>query len=231
MAFLDAIMDVDATEVDRLILHSENFFCVPKLGFHKGRIYPQAGSRLSYHTHLFADDEVELFIGIRNPATHLPAMYAATPHTQFIDFLDGADPRDIYWSDLITSIRQDAPNVQVTVWCNEDTPMIWGELVREIAGLAANEPFDGAYNLLSEIMSPDGMAQFESYLKSHPDMTEMQTRRVITAFLDKFAIEDMVEEEVDLPGWTDTLIEQLTDQYEEDVFKVSRIPGVTLLSP
>jgi hypothetical protein len=103
--------------------------------------------------------------------------------------------------------------------------------VREIAGLAANDPFEGAYDLLSEIMSPDGMARFESYLKSHPDMTEMQTRRVITAFLDKFAIEDMVEEEVDLPGWTDTLIENLTDQYEEDIFKISRIPGVTLLSP
>ena len=40
MAFLDAIMDIDATEVDRLILHSENFFCVPKIAFNKGRIYP-----------------------------------------------------------------------------------------------------------------------------------------------------------------------------------------------
>ena len=162
MAFLDAIMDVDATEVDRLILHSENFFCVPKLGFHKGRIYPHAGSRLAYLTHLFAEDEVELFLGIRNPATHLPAMYAATPHTQFIEFLDGADPRDIYWSDLITSIRQEAPNVHVTVWCNEDTPLIWSELVREIAGLAANEPILGGYDLLSEIRSKEGMTRFDS---------------------------------------------------------------------
>lgn len=31
MAFLDAILDIDATEVDRLILHSENFFACPKL--------------------------------------------------------------------------------------------------------------------------------------------------------------------------------------------------------
>ena len=231
MAFLDAIMDIDADEVDRLILHSENFFCVPKLGFHKGRIYPLAGSRIGYLTHLFPDDEVELFLGIRNPATHLPAMFASTPHTQFIEFIDGADPRDIYWSDLITSIRQEAPNVRVTVWCNEDTPLIWGELVREIAGLAANEPIEGAFDLLSEIMSKEGMARFGSYLKSHPDMTEMQTRRVITAFLDKFAIEDMVEEEVDLQGWTEPLIEQLTDQYEDDIFKISRIPGVTLLAP
>lgn len=231
MAFLDAILDIDPDDVDRLIMHSENFFCVPKLGIHKGRIYPLAGSRLAYLTHLFPDDEVELFLGIRNPATHLPAMYAATPHTQFIEFMDGADPRDIYWSDLINSIRQEAPNVRVTVWCNEDTPLIWSELVREITGLAATDPIKGGFDLLSEIMSKEGMTRFESYLKSHPDMTEMQTRRVITAFLDKFAIEDMVEEEVDLQGWTEPLIEQLTDQYEEDIFKISRIPGVTLLAP
>ena len=231
MAFLDAIMDQDADEVDRLILHSENFFCVPKLAFHKGRIYPLAGSRLGYMSNLFAEDEMELFLGIRNPATHLPAMYAATPHTQFTEFLDGADPRDIYWSDLITSIRQEAPQVRITVWCNEDTPLIWGELVREIAGLAANETILGSYDLLSEIMSTEGMSRFESYLKSHPDMTEMQTRRVITAFLDKFAIDDMIEEEVDLQGWTEPLVDQLTEQYEEDIFKISRIPGVELLSP
>ncbi|MGH1578732.1 hypothetical protein [Planktotalea sp.] len=231
MAFLDAIMDIDADEVDRLILHNENFFCVPKLAFHKGRIYPHAGSRMAYLTHLFPEDEVELFLGIRNPATHLPTMYAATPHTQFVEFIDGADPRDIYWSDLIKSIRQEAPNVHVTVWCNEDTPLIWGELVREIAGLAANEPIEGAFDLLSEIMSPEGMTRFESYLASHPDMTEMQTRRVITAFLDKFALDDMVEEELDLQGWTEHLVEDLTDQYEEDIFEISRIPGVTLLSP
>jgi hypothetical protein len=231
MAFLDAIMDIDATEVDRLILNSENFFCVPKIAFNKGRIYPLAGSRLAYFTHLFPDDEVELFLSIRNPATHLPAMYAATPHTQFIEFLDGADPSDILWSDLITNIRQQAPNVRITVWCNEDTPMIWGELVREIAGLSANEPIEGGYDLLAEIMSVEGMTRFKGYLESHPEMTEMQTRRVITAFLDKFAIEDMVEEEFDLDGWTNPLIEQLTEQYEEDLFTINRIPGVELLAP
>ncbi|WP_293441159.1 hypothetical protein [Planktotalea sp.] len=125
MAFLDAIMDIDKPEVDRLILHSRNFFCVLKITFNKGRIYPLAGSRLAYLTHLFPDDEVELFLSIRNPVTHLPAMYAATPHTQFIEFLDGADPRDILWSDLITNISQEAPNVRIIVWWYEDAPMIF----------------------------------------------------------------------------------------------------------
>lgn len=231
MAFLDAILDRDPEEADRLLLHSENFFCVPKIAFNKGRIYPLAGSRLAHLKQLFPNDHVELFLSIRNPATHLPAMYAATPHTSFVEFMDGADPRDILWSELIQTIRAEAPNVTVTVWCNEDTPLIWGELVREIAGLSAADPIEGAFDLLSEIMSPQGMERFDSYLKSHPDMSEMQTRRVITAFLDKFALDDMVEEEFDLSGWTEELIDELTDQYEEDVYAISRIPGVTVLSP
>ena len=103
--------------------------------------------------------------------------------------------------------------------------------MREIAGLSANEPIEGGYDLLAEIMSVEGMTRLKGYLESHPDMTEMQTRRVITTFLDKFAIDDMIGEELDLDGWTDPLIGQLTEQYEEDLFTISRVPNVELLAP
>ena len=96
------------------------------------------------------------------------------------------------------------------------------------------EPFseiEGAYDLLSDIISPQGMARFETYLTSHPAMTEVQRRRVISAFLDKFALEDEIVEELDLPGWTDALVGELTDIYEEDVLEISRMPGVQLISP
>lgn len=231
MAFLDAILEVDPEQVDRVILNAENFFCVPKIAVKKSRLYPKAGSRVAHLKTLFPTDDVELFLAIRNPATHLPAMFAATPHTSFIDFLDGADPRDLSWVDLIEDIRAEAPSVRLTVWCNEDTPLIWGEIIREMAGLAPGDAIDGAFDLLAEIMSPDGMSRFESYLSTHPEMTEMQTRRVMSAFLDKFALDEMVEEELDLPGWTTQLVDQLTDQYEEDVYEIARLPGVNLIAP
>jgi len=231
MAFLDGILDTDPEEVDRVIMNSENFFCVPKIAINKGRMYPKAGPRVAHLNNLFSEDDVEIFLGIRNPATHLPAMFAATPHTDFMEFMDGSDPRDVRWSDVIEDIRNEAPGARLTVWCNEDTPLIWGELVREMAGLAPGEAFIGAFDLLGEIMSPEGMKRFQSYLQTHPDMTEMQTRRVISAFLDKFALDDMVEEELDLPGWTDPLIDVLTDQYEEDVYDISRMQGVNLIAP
>ena len=62
-------------------------------------------------------------------------------------------------------------------------------------------------------------------------MTEMQKRRVISAFLDKFALEEEVEEEVDLAGWDDDLMADMTDVYDEDMLEVQRIPRVTLIAP
>ena len=45
------------------------------------------------------------------------------------------------------------------------------------------------------------------------------------------ALEDEIIEELDLPGWTDQLVGELTDIYEEDVLDISRMPGVQLISP
>jgi hypothetical protein len=62
-------------------------------------------------------------------------------------------------------------------------------------------------------------------------MTEMQKRRVIAAFLDKFALDDEIEEELNAPGWTEADIDTMTDLYEEDMHHVARMPGVTFIAP
>ena len=53
---------------------------------------------------------------------------------------------------------------------------------------------------------------------------------VITAFLDKYALDEEIEEEVDLPGWTPELIDHLTAVYDDDMIEIGRIPGVTVLT-
>ncbi len=62
-------------------------------------------------------------------------------------------------------------------------------------------------------------------------MTEGQRRRVIGAFLDKYAIEDEIVEELDLPGWSDELVEQMTEIYEADIDHIADIPGVRMILP
>ncbi|OUS22146.1 hypothetical protein A9Q95_03715 [Rhodobacterales bacterium 59_46_T64] len=226
---LDAILDDEVA--NRVILSNENFFGVPTMAVSGGHFYPHAVRKLARLQELFASDDVELFLAICNPATFLPAAFERSKNTDFNDFLEGSDPRVLFWSDLIGDIREALPNIPVTVWCNEDTPLIWSQVIRDIAGLAPSQRIKGGYEILASIMSKEGLLRFRAYLKDHPDMSEIQIRRVISAFLDKFAKEDAIEEVVDLPGFDADLIAQLTEQYEDDLFAIQRIPGVEVILP
>jgi hypothetical protein len=44
------------------------------------------------------------------------------------------------------------------VGCNEDTPLLWPQIIREPAGLELGEEIIGEFDLLNEIMSRGGYA-------------------------------------------------------------------------
>lgn len=226
---LETILDDD--QADRLLLSNENLFCIGKLAVSNGVLYPKAGMRIRQLKSLFRGDQIEIFLAIRNPATFFPALFNATPVDDYNALMRDNDPHDLAWSELIWRIRNEHPDVPLTVWCNEDSPLIWAQIIREMAGLNPGAKIKGGFDLLSEIMTRDGMKRFRAYLAEHPAMTEIQKRRVMVAFLDKFAREDMIEEELDLPGWTDDLVDTLSEAYDEDVYEIARIPGVNFIAP
>ncbi|MDU8913720.1 hypothetical protein [Aestuariicoccus sp. MJ-SS9] len=228
---LDAMLSDDPGKIDRLILSHENLFGVPKLTLAGGRLYRKAEQRLQMMCDLFRGDSVEVFMGLRNPATFLPALFSATPYASFDEFMQGVDPMHLRWSDLIRRIRADVPQVPLTVWCNEDTPLIWGQLMREMAGIEITRKITGSFDLFGEIIDKEGMKRFRAFLKDHPGINEMQKRRVMVAFLDKYALDEAIEEELDLPGWDEAYIDMLTELYEDDMFDIARIPGVLVIDP
>lgn len=226
---LDVILD--DSPADRVILSDANFFRTAGTAIQRGVLYPAAAERMAHMAALFPDDELEIFLGIRNPATLIPILYEKSIDNSDEAFWDGGIPQDIRWSETIAGIRAAAPNISITVWCNEDTPVIWSQIIREMGGIEPHEKVVGGFDLLTAIMSKEGMERLRSYMHAHQEMTEIQKRRVIAAFLDKFALEDEIEEELDMPGWTDALVEELTDLYDEDVLAVQRLPGVSVISP
>ena len=215
---------------DRLVLSNQGFFGTPKMAVGQGQLYPAAEIRLEAFRQIFAQDQLELFLALRNPATYLPALFARSRMDSVADFLNGHEPAAFRWSECVGRIRAAFPDMPITIWCNEDSPLIWAQIVREMGGLDPTAEFDGEFSLLSEIMTAAGMKRFRSYLDSHPGMTEVQKRRVIAAFLDKFVREDEIEEELDLPGWTEDLVDQLSDLYDEDIFDVQRVPGINMIA-
>ncbi|MFP7673892.1 hypothetical protein ACG74X_11125 [Marivita sp. S0852] len=228
---LDSVLDQEVGHVDRLILLHENLFSVPKIAFQGGVVYRKAEQRLRICQTLFAEDDFEIFLALRNPATFLPALLHATPHDTLDQLLNGLDPFELRWSGLVSRILEAVPGVPITVWCDEDSPLVWGELVREMVGVAPTHPIIGAYSRLSDIMTKEGMTRFRAYLAERPDLTEIQIRRVMVAFLDKYADPDKVDAELDVAGWDADIVQDLTDDYDDDVFAIGRMPGVTLIAP
>jgi hypothetical protein len=226
---MDAILDVARAE--RVLLSNAHFFGAPRMALRRGTLYPLAPERMRHLQVLFPDATIELFLALRNPASLLPHLFAHSPREETTHFMDGVDPRLVLWSETLRKIREAAPNVPLTVWCNEDAPFVWSEVIRRMAALEAEAPVVGAFDLLSEIIDPDGFRRFEEYIASRDALTETEVRRVIAAFLSKFAIEDAVEEELDMPDWTQDLVTEMTSIYDEDVARIEAMPDITLILP
>lgn len=225
----DAILE--GGQPDRVLLSLPHFFGAPRAALRKGQLYPNGADRMAQIARLFNVDEVTLCMGVRNPATFLPLAFSASPRETAEHFTDGVDPRRIRWSDTFLRIREAAPEIPVIVWCNEDAPLIWSQVVREMAALDHGAAVTGGFDLFEDIMQPDGVTRFNDYMSKHPDMTEIQIRRVMVAFLDKYARDEAIEETLDMPGWTHELVDELTELYDEDMLTIARIPGVEVISP
>lgn len=226
---LEAILDNE--RADRVLMSNAHFFGTARAAVHKGILYPRAPETVSHIADIFYEDDIEVFMAVRNPASFLPACFAKSSKDSISDFLDGSDPRDIRWSDTLSRMRAAAPEIPITVWCNEDAPFLWSQIIRELAGLDHGDRVVGGFDLLADIMAEEGMKRFLSYLETKPDMSEMKLRRVMAAFMDKYGLDKEIDEEIDIPGWTDALVSELTEIYDEDVFAIERIPGVQLIAP
>tara|TARA_R110002049_G_scaffold95877_7_gene235303 strand:- start:2986 stop:3861 length:876 start_codon:yes stop_codon:yes gene_type:complete len=226
---LDAIIDDD--DAARVVLSNANFICIANRIFDRGIFYEQAEAKLSALHQLFEQDDIEIFLALRNPATFLPVVFAESKAETPEAYFNGLHPTQVRWSDLVRRIQHMFPQTKLTVWCNEDTPLIWAEILRAISGVEQDQKITGGFDLLASIMSDEGMNRFLNYLRSHPPKSEAQKRRIIVAFLDKYAVEEKIEETVDLPGMTDEMVDELSQIYDNDIEFIEQLPGVSFIAP
>jgi hypothetical protein len=228
-ALLDAI--VDDLEVDRLVLSDARYVCINRLVIQGAQIWPMIDRQVGNLKLLFPDADLGLHIGMRNPATLIPALFMGSRFSDFTEFTQDMQPGAVTWSEMFVRLRRAHPDVSVNAWCNEDTPLLWGQILRDIADVPFDYPLGGTDDLVETIMDKTGFARLQRYLAETPAQTEVQRRRIIGAFLDRYAIDTEIEEELDLPGWTPDLIAHLSQAYDDDMAEIARIPGVTLLMP
>jgi hypothetical protein len=225
---LDQIMDEPSA--DRLVLSWTSFLGFP--AYAVGRtLYAKGGERLRAFTQIFPDLEAEFHLAIRNPATFLPDLRQRMKGKGHDDIADGVDPFLLVWSDVIHNIKEQNPGVALTVWCDEDTPLIWPEVLQAVAGHDPETVLEDDDELLALLMTDGALARYHAYCREHPPQSVSQRRRIVTAFLEKFGRPDRLTAEADIPGWSEALVGDLTTAYLEDIDRIARIPGVSVIEP
>lgn len=222
--------EIASASPDRLVISSERYFGLLRNTLKGGRFYALAEQKLQRLTQIFPSANINVVLIVRNPATFIPALFAKSKASGVFELTDGIDPRDYYWSELFSRLSKNFPQLNFTICCFEDLPFLWGELIRDIIGVPIDQKIKGGFDLFETIVSDDGMKRFRQFLAQNPKLNELQKRRVMTAFLDKFAVEEKLYEAILLPGWDDCLIEELSEQYFEDVLTWERLHNLTLLS-
>jgi hypothetical protein len=227
---LEAITDIDLPRT--LFLSNESFVCLPDRVLDDGALYARA-FKTEWLRQLFPSHETAFALALRDPASFVPALFRARGNREldFEDYMTGVDPLSLLWSDVIAAIRERNPRSEVIIWCNEDTPLVWGAVMHAVAGTAADTPLDGVLDIARQIVTEEGIAAIDAHFGRPPYFDGPEFRAALGRLVEAHAQAGELAEVIDLPGWDADLMERLSAAYDEDVARIAAMPGVRFITP
>lgn len=215
----------------RLVLSHEGLLCFPANAIGPDGLYPTAPARIAAYANLFPDARAEFFLALKNPATLVPALLERAAEASYDTIMSGTPPEDLRWAPVIRRVLAQVPGVALTLWCAEDLPLLWPEVIRAIAGLGPEEALDGDDDLIATLMTEEGLAALRGFFAEHAPRSAAQRRRATATFLERHARPGALEMEITLPGWTEALVAAMTAAYDADCAEIAAMAGVTFLAP
>lgn len=226
---LDAILQHEGTQ--RVIFSSQTFMGAPGRAVGRDGFYPQIGSQVAALANLFPSAQTEFFLAIRNPATLLTDVLKQFTGGGYKVLMQGQHPRDLRWRDAIQRLLRHAQGRRVVIWCHEDVPLIWPEVVRLVARMPPDAPLMGALIYMQEILGDEGLARLRGALGERDQLTVAQRREIYARTIREHALPGVLDQVVDLPDWTQELVDEVTENYRADVAQIACLPGVEFILP
>ncbi|MEO0989649.1 MAG: hypothetical protein AAFX00_01730 [Pseudomonadota bacterium] len=216
---------------ERVILSDDSFLSMPSKVFEGGTFYSGAGNAAQSLRAMFSNHDCAFYLGMRNPATFIAELVRTEAPLTYETLLNGADPNAIRWSEVVGAIRAACSDVPLTVWCNEDTPLVWPMLLHDISGTDEEVHLSGATDIASKLLGPEGQLALASSFEDGLPATSDELVDTIADVLAEHVETSDIEEIVDLPAWTNTQVDDITEAYEADVDLIAAMEGVQVLRP
>ncbi|MFH5776101.1 hypothetical protein ACHFJ0_17800 [Paracoccus sp. NGMCC 1.201697] len=226
---LDAILETDHPR--RLIFSTPTFLGKAERAISVDGLYYNAAEKLAALANLFPSADVEIYLALKNPATLLPFVFSQDATGTYEQVMAAIPPESLRWAPAIRRIKAALPDQRLVLWCHEDTSLIWPEVVRNIATMPSDVPLRAGLQVLGDIMRPEGIEMIREEMSRETRLTVEKRRAIFAAALARHALPEQMEIEVNLPGWTQDLVNQITDLYDEDVAEIAAMPGVEFIMP
>lgn len=188
---------------------------------------PYSGTKMLNLANTLPNVQTEFFIGLRNPVTLVNGLVARKPEVN-APLAARHDPLGRRWAPTLRHAVQELRGRRLVVWCHEDMPLIFPEVLRRLAGVADAMPLKATTNLLDTLLTEEGVKARRSSLT--PDMEIDARRAAVEALLAAHARPDQLRAEIIVPGWTPELVAEMTEAYHRDIAEIAALPGVEFIS-
>lgn len=226
---LDVVLDSDHPK--RVICSTPTFLGKADRAISSDGLYVTAGAKMAALANLFPSAETEFFLALKNPATLLPFIFSQEGSAGYDRIMAGLPPERLRWAPAIRRIQEAIPGRRLVLWCHEDTPLIWPEVVRRIATMPSDVPLKAGLQVLADLLQPEGMQMVRDELARQERLTVDSRRAIFAAALARHALTDQIELDIALPGWTQDLVDEISALYDQDVAEIAALPGVEFITP
>lgn len=221
----------DGEAIRRVVLSSDKFFGPRRTALQQGQIYPFAGQRTAYTAQLLGDCDINLFVGLMNPGSFIPKVLMSLHETQREAILHSTDLSCLNWLSMIEDLQDLASDVQLTLWENEDTPLIWGDILRAMAALPEDVALKDEHALLASLLTETGKKQLLQLIREETAQHPRDRREKLETIFEEHALPDQIEEELHLPGWSADVVDAFSELYQQDLAKIRAMPNIRFLQP
>ena len=225
---MDTILDHDHSR--RAVLSNGGFMGAAGRVVGRGMLYPQMAERVAALINLFPRAECEFFLAMRNPAPLLSDVRPLVAGGDYAALMQGTDPRALRWRDCIGRLLSVLAGRRLVIWCHEDVPMIWPEIVRLAGDIDPDQPLSGALIYMHELLGDAGLPKLRAALAGQAAGDIAGRRRIFADMLQQHALAGIMDQAIDLPGWSQDLVDEITASYRSDIAHISAMPGVEFIS-
>jgi hypothetical protein len=222
----------EGRDMKRLLIINPDIVGAVTKPFGKELFYPRTSGLIRQIQTLFEGHSLNLYAGVRNPATFLPSCYAETmlsaSFTDYQSYLEKVNLLNLKWSPFLHRLQGKQSDIPLTVWRFEDYPYIWRDIAQAFTGLPNGQNLTGNSERVNSSITLRGAQLLNRYTQEHPPRTKQDFENTKLAFMERFPSSP---NEIVAPKWPPETVQNLTHNYEDDWYYIERMEGINIIQP